>query len=113
MPAPGFAELVRWFFRLRVRFRVRGDSMRPLIADGDEVLVDTSAYRHSTPCTDDIVVTRHPYQRDETIIKRVAAVDENGALQLIGLNPDESTDSRTFGSVSPDKLVGRVTSRFQ
>ncbi|HDS74896.1 MAG TPA: S26 family signal peptidase, partial [Firmicutes bacterium] len=39
---------MRWFFRLRVRFRVRGDSMRPLIADGDEVLVDTSAYRHST-----------------------------------------------------------------
>lgn len=113
LPAPGFTELARWFFRLRKRFRIRGDSMRPLITDGDEVLVDARVFRRSSPRVDDIVVTKHPYQRGMFIVKRVAEVDANGAIRLAGLNPDESTDSRAFGAIPRDSIIGRVTSRFR
>ena len=112
LPAPGLPELVRWFFRRRKRFRVNGDSMRPLIADGDEVLVDVRAFYHRNPRVGDIVAAKHPYMRDVIIVKNVKSVADNGAVFLAGLNPDESTDSRAFGAIARDQIIGRVTSRF-
>ncbi len=86
--------------------------MRPLIADGDEVLVDARVFHRRSPRVGDIVVAKHPYQRDLFIVKRISATGDNGAVHLAGTNPDESTDSRVFGSVTRDQIIGRVTSRF-
>jgi nickel-type superoxide dismutase maturation protease len=109
---PSPRELLLWLLRRRRRFRVAGDSMRPLLAPGDEVLVDTSAYRDAIPSEGDIVTAQHPYHSDVHLIKRVQSVDPDGACVLHGDNPDESTDSRSFGSVKGHRLIGRVTSRF-
>ena len=105
-------ELLLWLLRLRRRFRVNGASMAPLLKAGDEVLVDPGAYRRAGPRPGDIVVTRHPYRSDLSMVKRVARVLENGHCHLEGDNPSESTDSRSFGSLPPELIVGRVTSRF-
>ncbi len=105
-------ELLLWLLRLRRRFRVTGASMVPLLEPGDEVLVDTRAYRKTPPRPGDIVVARHPYRTDLLLIKRVAQVLDNGYCALKGDNPSESTDSRTFGSLPPERILGRVTSRF-
>ena len=86
--------------------------MAPLLEPGDEVLVDTRAYRRTSPHPGDLVVARHPYRTDLLLIKRVARVLENGYCVLEGDNPSESTDSRAFGSLSPERILGRVTSRF-
>jgi len=86
--------------------------MAPLLRPGDEVLVDMRAYRQMRPCLGDIVVARHPYRSDLLLIKRVAQVLENGSCTLEGDNPTESTDSRAFGSLPPECILGRVTSRF-
>jgi nickel-type superoxide dismutase maturation protease len=86
--------------------------MAPLLEPGDEVLVDPRAYRQTPPCYGDLVVAWHPYRSDLLLIKRVARVLENGYCVLEGLNPAESTDSRAFGSLPPERILGRVTSRF-
>ena len=86
--------------------------MAPLLEPGDEVLVDPRAYRQTPPCSGDLVVARHPYRSDLLLIKRVARVLENGYFALEGDNPAESTDSRDFGSLPPERILGRVTSRF-
>lgn len=86
--------------------------MAPLLEPGDEVLVDPRAFRRTPPRPGDIVVARHPYRTDLLLIKRVAQVLENGNCTLEGDNQSESTDSRAFGSLPAERIMGRVTSRF-
>jgi nickel-type superoxide dismutase maturation protease len=108
----GFYEFLLWLLRLRRRFRVTKNSMLPRLKPGDEVLIDPGAYREASPRPGDIVVARHPYRTDVHLIKRVASVVEDGSCILEGDNPSEGTDSRIFGPVAPDLILGRVTSRF-
>ena len=103
-------ELLLWLLRRRQRFRVTGTSMVPLLKPGDEVLIDLNAYAQHPPYVNDVVVAQHPY-RDIKLIKRVIAL-EDGRCFLKGDNALESTDSRTFGAVKPEQILGRVTSRF-
>ena len=96
----------------RRRFRVSGSSMEPLLSNGDEVLLDPRAYRRGSPVAGDLVVARHPYRRATQILKRVASVDTTGHCELRGDNPAASTDSRSFGAVPLDAVVGKVVARF-
>jgi len=82
--------------------------MIPLLEPGDEVLVNPRAAIREA----DIVVARHPYRQDSIWIKYVAAFDDAGRAQLVGLNAHESTDSRTQGNVPMELILGKVTSRF-
>lgn len=106
------ADYLLWILRRRRRYRVTGASMLPLLQPGDEVLADPRAYRHQVPRVGDIVVARHPYKREVNIIKRVRSVSEDGRFFLQGDNLVESTDSRTFGPLLADQILGQVTSRF-
>ncbi len=105
-------ELLLWLLRLRRRFRITGNSMAPLLKPGDEVLVNPGAYRRMPPKPGDIVVSHHPYRTDLRLVKRVAAVLSDGSCLIKGDNPSESTDSRSFGAVAPEQILGQVTSRF-
>ena len=89
-------------------FRVEGESMNPTLCDGDAVLVEPRA----TLGIGDIVAAEHPYKRVK-IIKRVQSIDDNGRLVLKGDNPEESTDSRLFGSIPSSEILGKVICRFK
>ncbi|MEE2779423.1 MAG: nickel-type superoxide dismutase maturation protease [Myxococcota bacterium] len=106
MARSGWREWACWLIRRRLRFRVEGLSMLPILGPGDEVLCNP----HETLKVGDIVVARHPHRGDVRVIKRLAAFDDRGHAFLEGTNPTESTDSRTLGAVPPDLLLGRVTS---
>lgn len=82
--------------------------MMPILAPDDEVLLDPRA----TPRVGDIVVSRHPHRLDVRLVKRLVEFDEAGRAILRGINPEESTDSRTLGGVPVELLLGRVTSRL-
>lgn len=105
-------ELLLWLLRKRKRFRVTGLSMTPLLQPGEEILVDFHAYHQSFPQVGDLVIAAHPYYSDLRIIKRVVSVAEDGYCFLQGDNLAQSTDSRSFGMVSIEKICGRVTGRF-
>ena len=108
IPPPGWIETVCWVLRRRVRVRVSGRSMWPLLHPGDELLVAP----RQAPDLGAIVVARHPFRANVHLIKRLARLDERGHLILLGDNADESTDSRTLGSIAPALVVGCVTSRI-
>jgi len=110
--AGSWMEYLWWGLRLRSRFVVRGDSMLPALRAGDHVLVDPRAYRGSPPLAGDVVVARHPFQKDRLLIKRIASVDAKGRAFLEGDNPESSTDSHALGALSPKLLIGRVTRRI-
>jgi nickel-type superoxide dismutase maturation protease len=112
LPDSGWRELLLWLLRRRRRVRVTGESMLPALRPGDEVLIDPGAYRRVPVQPGDLVVARHPYRTDVQLVKRVGSVLDDGRCALEGDNPSESTDSRSFGAVAPERIVGRVTSRF-
>lgn len=86
--------------------------MWPHLRPGDRVLVDPNAYRRHPPGVGEVVVADHPFRSDVRWVKRVASVTSTGSLELVGDNPDESTDSRTQGAVPLHQVWGRVTSVF-
>jgi nickel-type superoxide dismutase maturation protease len=105
------ADLGRWLLRQRQRFRVAGLSMQPLLHPGEEVLINPQAYRTALPQPGDLVVAEHPHQPGLKLIKWVVSVEPGGCF-LKGLNETASTDSRSFGLVPPQKLLGQVVCRF-
>lgn len=106
-------EKLAWLLRLRKRYRVKGASMVPTLKEGDTVLVNLRAYRSHPPQPDDVVMALHPNLPDQKIFKRVQFVNEYGRVYLIGDNKTESNDSRDFGPLAPECILGRVSSRFK
>lgn len=103
-----------WMHRLQysmgrlLGYVISGDSMSPTLNEGDAVLIKPNA----KPRVGDIILARHPYKTSVKIVKRVSEILPDGALILIGDNPVESTDSRSFGSISRDHIIGRVVCRI-
>jgi nickel-type superoxide dismutase maturation protease len=98
------------FFLGRYRaLLVDGDSMLPTLKNGDTVLVD--------PCASgnigEIVAANHPYRQNIKVIKRVESISPEGRYTLVGDNSSESTDSRTFGTVSKNDIAGRVVCKIK
>ncbi|MGL5077569.1 MAG: nickel-type superoxide dismutase maturation protease [Waterburya sp.] len=112
LPATNYWELLLWVLRRRKRLKIVGNSMLPLLKPGDEILLNPHAYRQCLPEINDIVVTTHPHQTNLIVVKRITAIAPDGNLFLVGDNLRESTDSRHWGTVNPQKILAKVTSRF-
>ena len=105
-------DLLLWLLRLRRRFRVTGASMFPLLQADDEVLVDPRAYRRARPQVGDVIVMCHPQHVELKMVKRITAVLTADQYMVAGDNVASSTDSRSFGAIRGELILGRVTSRF-
>ena len=80
---------------------VSGPSMEPTLSHGDWIL----ARPVRTVRVGDVVVVEHPGRPGMLVVKRVAAVADQG-IWVLGDAPDASTDSRDFGHVP--EVVARV-----
>jgi len=81
--------------------------MTPTLKNGQRVLVKIAANLQ----IGDIVVAKHPF-RKTPIIKRITEFSTGGKLFLSGDNPEESTDSRTFGEIPAADILGKVICRL-
>lgn len=85
--------------------KVTGNSLMPEVREGDFVLVS------GIPCwlrairTGDLIVFRHPAYG--ILIKKVQRLDAAGQIFVIGNDP-KSVDSREFGAISRDRVLGKV-----
>jgi nickel-type superoxide dismutase maturation protease len=86
--------------------------MTPALNPGDWIVVDLAAYHSRRPRRSDVILAQDPRQPSRTLVKRVDHVDLHGAAWLLGDNQAASTDSREFGPVSPDAILGRVCWRY-
>jgi nickel-type superoxide dismutase maturation protease len=108
MREPNWKDRIFFFLGRRKAFRVEGDSMQPTLNDNDVVLIEPT----TSVAVGDIVLAQHPYKQSVKMLKRVEKIDENGRFSLVGDNPDESTDSRTFGTVSIEYIYGKAVCRL-
>lgn len=101
-----FYDKFLFWFDYYQQYRIEGDSMLPVLKNGDKVL----ARPPKNLRVGDIVVANHPF-RLTPIIKRITDFSTCGKLFLSGDNPQESTDSRTFGEIDRKDVLGKVICR--
>lgn len=98
--------------------------MRPALWPGDRLLVDRTEYRALEPRCGDVIVLADPEDRRRWLVKRVAAVpgerfpgpavpgDEDRVpprhVFVLADHRAGGRDSRSFGPVPFDWIVGRV-----
>ncbi|QDY78970.1 nickel-type superoxide dismutase maturation protease [Streptomyces qinzhouensis] len=87
---------------------VVGPSMYPTLRHGDRLLVQYGAAVRPG-C---VAVLRHPLQQDLLIVKRLVE-RRDGGWWVLGDNPGAEGDSRVFGTVPPELLLGRVRLRYR
>jgi signal peptidase I len=117
--------------RLAIPWIVSGRSMEPTLMPGDIVLVDLWSYEHRRPRRGEVVLLYGPLPAEAPLVKRVAPAPPSGeavpfdagrwrlegrpaqgAVWLLGDNPDISSDSRTFGPVPLGRIRGRLVWRY-
>ncbi|QGZ50927.1 nickel-type superoxide dismutase maturation protease [Streptomyces sp. QHH-9511] len=87
---------------------VTGVSMVPTLLHGDQLLVHYGGRLRPGS----VAVLRHPLQQDLLIVKRL--IERQGAgWWVLGDNPDTEGDSRVFGAVPPELVLGRVRARYR
>ena len=110
--------MARLPFRKILPFRaisVSGNSMSPTYNDGDW-LIFKALRKEGVSSLQDlarkvVVVERESYPGIH-FIKRVVRADAAG-VWVEGDNADASTDSRQWGSLLPEEIVGRVVLRYK
>jgi nickel-type superoxide dismutase maturation protease len=112
LPKTTYKELLLLLLRRRKRLKVVGESMLPLLQPGDEILLDSDAYRKYLPQIGDIIVIMHPLQSNLTIVKRITAINNHDGYFVTGDNSTASTDSRHWGTIKFSDILGKVTSQF-
>lgn len=86
------------------RFKVADSSMEPTFKEGDLLLVNRLAYLFRGPRIGDVVVLK---DHEMFLLKRVAAA--NGEkVYVVGDNAAQSRDSRDFGWVKKENIIGKV-----
>jgi nickel-type superoxide dismutase maturation protease len=99
------------------RYIVEGSSMEPAFRPGDRVLVNRLAYRSRHPRAGEVVVLRDPERQGHVLLKRIAEAPEQHGPSLtrvyvLGDNAAESRDSRAFGTVALEQVLGRAWIKY-
>ncbi len=116
--------LHRFFPSLRL-MRVEGHSMAPLLNPGELVLIREEVFEPRPPQRGELVAARPSSLGGKAVVKRLAGLPHEELTVegsrwrlnqeqffLLGENLERSVDSRRFGPVRREELVGRVWARL-
>ena len=95
----------------RQHLRVVGNSMESTISKGDLIIYKKINPKNLDLNIGDIVVASHPTIKSKLIIKRIYKIHQN-KFELRGDNFLNSTDSREWGLIELDLIVGKVEKIF-
>ena len=95
----------------RQHLRVVGNSMEETISEGDLITYKKINPKKLGLVVGDIVVFSHPKIENKLIIKRIYKIHQN-KFDLRGDNSLSSTDSREWGLIELDLIVGKVEKIF-
>lgn len=87
-------------------FTVSGQSMQPSFKPGEILVVSSLPYLFQEPKPREIIIMKDP--RDQKLLIKRIMKQEKGKFFVAGDNPKASTDSRTFGEVARECILGKV-----
>ena len=108
---PDLFTLFALIIGYRQHLRVVGDSMKGTLKEGDLITYKKLNSKSNDLEIGDIVVASHPKIKSKLIIKRIHRI-YNNKFDLRGDNSFQSTDSREFGLVELDLIIGKVDKIF-
>lgn len=91
-------------------YHIPSESMNPTLRSGDVALVDTWAYKQHAPAINDILIVK----RSATglvlakRLKDIRKLVDQTELYVVGDNQNYSIDSRRFGWITDEYLIGEV-----
>ena len=104
-----------------IRFVVRGESMMPNFPSGRRLLVSRISYLFRRPQKDDVVIIRDPRNSARELIKRIVALPgdqitlsgnqwrlHEDEYFVVGDNMNHSQDSRSFGPIKRNLIIGKA-----
>jgi nickel-type superoxide dismutase maturation protease len=96
------------------RYVVEGASMEPAYRDGQRVVVNRLVYVRRRPAAGEVVVLWDPERHGHTLLKRVAfdVRPDDDTTYVLGDNAAASRDSRAFGPVAIDRIIGKAWFRY-
>ena len=83
-------------------YKVKGNSMSPCLKEGDILIVKKTK---KVKIRDIIALTNPQDQR--TIVKRIIKIEDHKFF-VQGDNESASTDSRDFGLIERDNIIGKI-----
>jgi nickel-type superoxide dismutase maturation protease len=92
------------------RYEVTGRSMEPALLPGDFVIVERVRPGH-LPALGAVVLVRDPREPQRVLVKRLARI-HSGSVWVLGDNTQASTDSRVFGALPQEAILGHVRWRY-
>ena len=108
---PNFFTLITLITGYRRHLRVVGTSMEGTLKEGDLITFKKLNQKNVDLEIGDIVVASHPRIKNKLIIKRIHWIHQN-KFDLRGDNPSSSSDSREFGLIELDLIIGKVDKIF-
>ena len=108
---PDLFTLFTLIIGYRQHLRVVGTSMERTLKEGDLVTYKKLNPKNIDLEIGDIVVASHPKTKNKLIIKRIHRISHN-KFDLRGDNSLSSTDSREFGLIELDLIIGKVDKIF-
>lgn len=106
-------------------FIVHGQSMDPTFRNGDYLIVDEISYRFTDPEEGDVIIFRFPNDPSTFFIKRIIGLPnqtikvegktisiKDNEYFVMGDNRGSSSDSRVWGTVNKDLIVGKAFLRL-
>ena len=108
---PDLFTLLTLIIGYRQHLRVVGNSMEGIISEGDLITYKRISTKSLDLEIGDIVVAFHPKIKSKLIIKRIYSIYKN-KFDLRGDNFLSSTDSRDWGLIELDLIVGKVDKIF-
>jgi signal peptidase I len=85
--------------------KISEDSLSPEYQNGDFVLVSKIPFLFAPPSPGDVIAFHQPGYG--LLIKRIQNISLKGGVNVIGNHP-ESIDSRVFGPVRREHMIGKV-----
>ena len=108
---PDLFTLLTLIIGYRQHLRVVGTSMEETLREGDLVTYKKLNKKKIDLEIGDIVVATHPKTKNKLIIKRIHRIYQN-KFDLRGDNFLSSTDSRQWGLIKSELIVGKVEKIF-
>ena len=95
-----------------MRYVVIGDSMEPMLQEGDKIFANTLIYKIRKPRVNEIILFIHPHYRKKILVKRITRQENDMVWVESDNNTHAHQDSKTFGWIAKKSILGRASFRY-